>query len=82
MGECKTPGNITISYCEGACDSNDRPTLYREGKEVQHVKDCKCCAGVGERKQISFICGATSVNFEILQFTSCKCNSCPGRVET
>ena len=60
---CKSPEEVTRTYCEGHCPSKyfSSMTISFNGKEFEaDNKECKCCTGVGKQQvqsvSIIFFC--------------------------
>jgi hypothetical protein len=79
---CVTPEEVDITYCAGACHSEDQSSIYSfDGETIVHNKDCKCCTGEGNLQAQQVMCGQKIREIKIKMFHTCGCNQCEGAEE-
>ncbi|CAD5114006.1 DgyrCDS3169 [Dimorphilus gyrociliatus] len=76
--KCISVKEERLSYCEGQCNSMDRPQIFYRDTLIAHQRDCKCCSGKGKLVNIEFDCEGKSESMQIIQFEQCNCKSCSG----
>ena len=76
-GKVCRSAEIDLSYCSGACDSNDHPTITFNDIVYEHQVSCKCCKGDGQEQSIELECeDGTKTTAKIYQMTTCGCEAC------